>query len=68
MKFFTGHTRSWGVFENTKGEPTEVITTETWGRIVRGELHLEQDLRIGGKPRSHRSWIIRRSRRATHQS
>ncbi len=60
MNFFTGHTRSWGVFENTRGEPAERITTETWGRVVNGELRLEQDLWVGSKPRSHRSWRIRR--------
>ena len=60
LKFYTGHTRSWGVFENTKGEPTERITTETWGRMVNGELRMEQDLYIGSKPRSHRSWRMRR--------
>ncbi len=60
LKYFTGHTRSWGVLENSKGEPTERIITETWGRIVKGELHMEQDLYIGSKPRSHRSWRMRR--------
>ncbi len=60
LKFFTGHTRSWGVFENTRGEPTERIVTETWGRMVEGELRMEQDLYIGSKTRSHRSWRMRR--------
>ena len=60
VKFYTGHTRSWGVFENGRGEPTSIITTETWGRVVSGELHMEQDLWIGGKPRQHRSWKVRR--------
>ena len=60
LKFFTGHTRSWGVLENTKGQPTERITTETWGRMVKGELHMEQDLYIGNKPRTRRSWRMRR--------
>ena len=61
MKFFTGHTRSWGVLENRGGEATQRILTETWGRMVGGELRMEQDLFIGTKPRSHRSWRIRRS-------
>lgn len=60
LKFFCGHTHSWGVFENRRGEATERITTETWGRMVDGELHMEQDLYIGTKPRSHRSWRMRR--------
>ena len=60
LKFFTGHTRSWGVFENMRGEPTQRIRTETWGRMVGGVLHMEQDLYIGTRPRSHRSWRMRR--------
>ena len=52
MKFFTGHTRSWGVLENRGGEATQRILTETWGRMVGGELRMEQDLFIGTEPRS----------------
>jgi len=60
LAFFTGHTRSWGVFENAKGEPTAEIRTETWGKVVNGELRMEQDLYFGKKPRQHRSWRMRR--------
>ena len=60
MRFYEGHTRSWGVFENGKGEPTERIVTETRGRLVGGELRMEQDLFMGSKPRQHRSWRMRR--------
>jgi hypothetical protein len=59
LKFYTGHTRSWGVFENRGGEATQHPTTETWGRVVNGELRMEQDLYIGNKPRQHRSWRMR---------
>jgi hypothetical protein len=60
MVFYTGHTRSWGVFENRRGEATEIIRTETWGRLVGGELRMEQDLYFGRQPRQHRSWRMRR--------
>ena len=60
MQFYTGRTQSWGVFENSRGEPTEKIVTETSGRIVNGELRMEQDLYLGAKPRQHRSWRMRR--------
>src|SRR4051794_22538367 len=53
IHFFTGHTRSWGVLEDAHGAPTDRIRTETWGRLIHGELRLEQDLFIGQKPRSH---------------
>jgi hypothetical protein len=60
MEFFTGHTRSWGVFENRRGEATGIIRTETHGRIVAGELRMEQDLFFSGKPPQHRSWRMHR--------
>lgn len=60
LKYYTGHTRSWGVFENRGGEATQYLTTETWGHVVNGELRMEQDLYIGNKPRQHRSWKMRR--------
>ena len=59
VQFFTGHTRSLGVFENRRGEPTQPVKTETWGRLINGELHIEQDLYIGNQPRRHRSWRVR---------
>ncbi len=60
MSFFTGHTRSSGVFENRRGDPVKTVRTETRGRLVNGELLLEQDLFIAGQPRQHRSWKLRR--------
>ncbi len=60
LAFYTGHTRSWGVLENSGGAPTTQIITETWGRVVDGELHMEQDLYMGNKPKQHRSWRMRR--------
>lgn len=60
LRFFTGHTRSSGVFENRRGEPRQTVRTETWGRIVGGELRLEQDLYLGDQPRQRRSWRLRR--------
>lgn len=60
MHFFTGHTRSTGVFENRAGAPTKRVQTETRGRMVGHELLMEQDLLVEGKPRQHRSWRMRR--------
>lgn len=60
MVFFTGHTRSWGVFENRSGEATEIIRTETWGRMAGNELRMEQDLYFSKRPRQHRSWRMHR--------
>jgi hypothetical protein len=60
MKFFTGHTRSFGVFENRSGQPIRSVKTETWGRVVHGELRIEQNLYIGDQPRQRRLWKVRR--------
>lgn len=60
MKFFTGRTRSEGVFTDRAGRTKERVKTETWGRMVNGELRLEQDLYIGNKPRQRRSWRMKR--------
>lgn len=60
LVFFTGHTRSWGVLENRSGDATSVVRTETWGRVMNGELRMEQDLFFDHKPRQHRSWRMRR--------
>jgi hypothetical protein len=60
MAFFIGHTRSWGVMENSSGKATEIIRTETWGRVVHGELRMEQDLYFSKSPKQHRSWRMRR--------
>jgi len=59
-RFFTGRTFSWGVIENRGGAPTEVVTTETSGNLVHGQLDLEQTLHVGNKPPQHRSWKLRR--------
>ncbi|MEZ0255370.1 MAG: DUF3833 family protein [Chthoniobacter sp.] len=60
MVFFNGHTRSWGVFENRSAEATEIIRTETSGRMIQGELHMEQDLYFSKRPKQHRSWRMHR--------
>ena len=60
VRFFSGHTRSSGVFENRAGEPTKRVRTETWGRMVGDELRMEQELFVDGEPRQRRSWRMRR--------
>jgi hypothetical protein len=58
IHFFTGETRSVGVFENARGIPTETVRTRTRGRLKGGVLYLEQDLFVGRRPRQHRSWQV----------
>lgn len=59
-KFFSGHTRSWGVFETPAGEPTQRLTTETLGHWEDDTLHIEQDLIFEKGKRQHRSWRLHR--------
>lgn len=38
----------------------KTVRTETRGRLVNGELLLEQDLFIADQPRQHRSWKLKK--------
>lgn len=60
MKYFAGHTHSWGIFETRSGEPKLLLNTTTKGRTSADGLHFEQDLVFGDGRKSHRSWLIRR--------
>jgi hypothetical protein len=60
LQFFTGSTYSEGVFEDRGGRPTKRVRTETRGRVIAGELRMEQDLFIQGHPPQRRSWRMRR--------
>jgi hypothetical protein len=60
LRYFAGHTHSWGVFETRGGQPTSLLTTATDGHMEADGLHFEQDLAFESGKKSHRSWIIRR--------
>lgn len=60
VRYFTGRTRSWGLFETRSGAPRELLATETCGRVESGVLHFEQDLVFGEGKKMHRSWLIKR--------
>lgn len=60
MKFFAGHTHSWGVFETRAGQPKSLLRTATDGRVAADGLHFEQDLMFEEGKKKHRSWLIRR--------
>jgi hypothetical protein len=59
-KYFAGHTHSWGIFETSSGQPTEILHTETQGRITKDGLDFEQELYFERGKKSHRSWSLRR--------
>lgn len=61
VAFFTGRTRSWGVFENRAGEPTRRFSTVCDGRReADGVLVLDQTFRYEDGTVQRRHWRIRR--------
>lgn len=61
IAFFTGRTRSWGVFENRAGEPTRRFSTVCDGRRdADGALRLDQTFLYEDGTTQQRHWRIRR--------
>jgi hypothetical protein len=61
VRFWTGHTHSWGVLENRDGAPTAVVTTDCTGEPEGADgLHMVQHLTIEGEPDQMRDWHMRR--------
>jgi hypothetical protein len=59
--FFTGHMRSWGVFEDRAGaNPRRSFTTDCFGRRENGELILDQTFTYQDGAIQKRVWRIRR--------
>ena len=61
VAYFTGHTRSWGVFENRAGEPARRFATDCHGRMEGGVLVLDQTFTYEDGTRQERHWRIRRA-------
>lgn len=59
--FFTGSTRSWGVFENRSGDPARRFTTACNGHLEAGTLVLDQEFVYEDGSRQQRHWRIRRT-------
>ena len=61
VAFFTGRTRSWGVFENRAGEPARRFSTVCDGhREANGALRLDQTFTYEDGTVQRRHWRIRR--------
>ncbi len=61
VAFYTGHTQSWGVFEDRTGaHPSRWFTTDCLGHRENGELVLDQTFTYGDGSQQHRHWHIRR--------
>jgi hypothetical protein len=60
-RYFTGHTRSWGVFENRGGAPRRFFTADSVGkRDAGGDLVLSQHFVFSDGKKQVRIWRIRR--------
>jgi hypothetical protein len=59
IRFFTGHSRSWGVFENSSGQPQRYFTCSSYGqRDTAGDLTLTQHFLFGDGKAQLRVWHI----------
>ena len=60
-RYFVGHTRSWGVFENMHGAPRRSFTCDNRGvRDAAGEVTLTQHFRFNDGKTQMRVWRIHR--------
>ena len=61
VRFWTGHTRSWGVLENRSGEPTSIVQTDCVGDAEGADgLHMRQRLTLDDGTVQNRDWHMRR--------
>lgn len=59
IRFFTGHCRSWGVFENSSGKPQRYFTCNSYGqRDTAGNLNLTQHFLFSDGKAQLRVWQI----------
>jgi hypothetical protein len=60
-RYFVGHARSWGVFENTDGKPRHSFVCDSYGkRDANGVVVLHQDFKFSDGKTQTRDWRIRR--------
>ncbi len=56
--YFLGHTRAWGIFQNRKGQVERQFTVEILGKMVAGNLVLEEDFVYADGTLDRRVWTI----------
>jgi hypothetical protein len=61
VRFWAGHTQSWGVVEDRRGGPAETVATDCVGEAEGANgLHMMQTLTEGDGTVTHREWHMRR--------
>lgn len=69
VRFFTGHTRSWGVLENRSGAPTGRVETDCHGEAEGPDgLHMVQLLKMADGTVRTRDWRMRRTGPHSYQA
>jgi uncharacterized protein YceK len=59
IRYFTGHARSWGVFENDGGAPKKWFVADSVGRLTPdGTLVLTQHFRFSDGKTQERTWRV----------
>jgi hypothetical protein len=60
-RYFVGHARSWGVFENTSGNPRRSFICDSYGkRDAKGMVLLHQEFKFSDGKTQTRDWQIHR--------
>lgn len=61
VRFFSGHTKSWGILEDRAGQPTSIVLTDCTGTPDGPDaLRMTQTLTIGTDAPVTREWRMRR--------
>ncbi len=57
-EYFLGQTRAWGIFQNRSGEVERQFTVDILGKMVDGNLVLEEDFIYADGTLDRRVWTI----------
>ncbi len=61
-RYFVGHARSWGVFENTDGQPSRSFVCDSYGKPdEKGDVILHQHFQFSDGKTQIRDWRIHRN-------
>ena len=58
--YFLGQTRAWGIFQNRSGYVEKQFTVDILGKMVDGELILEEDFTYSDGTKDRRVWTIKK--------
>jgi len=65
--YFIGQTKAWGIFQNRSGQVERQFTVDILGKMVDGNLVLEEDFVYADGTLDRRVWTIRKIDEHTYQ-